>query len=333
MDGAIYTQAEDKYGGIRNLLEGIIGGAMQRVQQQQFSQDINDISRWAQSGGPAPQMKTRMGTQLLGNYLQQQLMSPLQQAQTQYYQAGAMERLQPPTMTPTQQIAGKKLQKIQELEAKIADGTATDKERAMYEKMIAGQPMVQIDMGQAQKSTVAAMEKDLLQLDKDINALQSVRGLYRDEFSTWPFKGRKWWATTKEKAGIKPPEKPGWLTASKKQIQDYSAWFGSAETQYLTFRKWATGVAGGPQEMAQIRQAFPDPKDKSPTEFRAMLDQSIRFKQIYKQELTKKIQAGMVIDKQQKSDAAMIALRGIQQPEKQGMEPVPSEQSDPFGIL
>ena len=68
-------------------------------------------------------------------------------------------------------------------------------------------------------------------------------------------------------------DKDGLSTAGQKGlIKERAAWFRQAEADFIAYRKWATGVAGGEKEMAEIATSFPDPVKNSPTEYRANLD-------------------------------------------------------------
>jgi len=166
--------------------------------------------------------------------------------------------------------------------------------------------------GETQKSTIGKLEDDIKELNQGIFGLQTVSDLYKPEYSTYGFKARRFVTAFGEKLGKPVPKEETRFRVSKEQLANYSSWFGTAEQQFLVFRKWATGVAGGPIEMQQIRTAFPDPKDKSPTEFKAMLDQAIRFKQAYRVELGKQIMAGTMVTPEMKSKILMSTLQKVQ---------------------
>lgn len=73
-------QKPDKYAAVRGFLENMVGGMLQQVHQQQVSQDIADITRWARSGGKTPDVRTREGAQLMMNQIMNtQQISPSQQ--------------------------------------------------------------------------------------------------------------------------------------------------------------------------------------------------------------------------------------------------------------
>jgi len=263
-------------------------------------------------GGPAEafipqsqQMKQMMAQQFMP-------MTPYQKTMSDAAMMRAQAAGMPTPLSPTQQRA-KDQKRLYDLYKLIPPDKRSTEQQAHIDnwEKPSGPAMTTINIGGAQRSTLGAMEREYNQLKQDIMSLDTIRNLYQDKFSTYGFKGRKYISTELEKIGITPGERRGVITASKEEIQNYSKWFGQAETQYLTFRKWATGVAGGPAEMAQIRQAFPDPKDKAPTEFKAMLEQAISYKQVYADRLAQKIAAGEVIDKDVRSRIAMEALSDV----------------------
>lgn len=101
---------------------------IQALQGMGQSQDIFNTMYGAR-GLQAPQaqfptMQSRLGQQLA---LQGQLGNIFQKP-----------------MLPTQQIASRKLAKIDSLQKKVRAGTASENEKVMLEKMLAGQPLVQI---------------------------------------------------------------------------------------------------------------------------------------------------------------------------------------------
>lgn len=78
-------------------------------------------------------------------------------------------------------------------------------------------------------------------------------------------KGQKIIAEAADKAGI--PTK-----GQKRLIRERSKWFRQAKADFIAYRKWATGVAGGEKELTEIATSFPDPVKNSPTQYEANLD-------------------------------------------------------------
>ncbi len=120
----VYTVQPDKYAGLRSFLGGTLQGMENNYQRNITNQDIQSLLRYmqmgqypqmVQNGNPAnpqvssmlggngafqmpesfapqqpqpqqfPFMKSALGANLAANYLQNQMMSPLQQAETNYY--------------------------------------------------------------------------------------------------------------------------------------------------------------------------------------------------------------------------------------------------------
>jgi hypothetical protein len=172
-----------------------------------------------------------------------------------------------------------------------------------------------INTGDVEKSTKGKIEQDLIDLNKATGDLENVRDAYQDKFSTYGFRGRKWLGTKTEKLGPGATQlidavAPG-VRASKEEITAYTDWYQSAKQAFLTFRKWATGVAGGPQEMAEIAKAFPEPDNLSPTEFKAAVDASIKYRNAYRATLEEYLKTGAVITPEAKRAASRAALQTV----------------------
>jgi hypothetical protein len=166
----------------------------------------------------------------------------------------------------------------------------------------------------AQKSTMGKIESDILDSRNSVLGLDVIEKLFKPEYTEIPFQAQVKTSRLVEKGGaisrglgLKLPEEPGGLLLTSKQLGDYAGWEGQAEKAFLTFRKWATGVAGGKEEMAAIRQAFAT-KDKSASEFRGMIKQARVFQQAYEQSLTKLLQQGSVVNAETKAIAAKEAV-------------------------
>jgi hypothetical protein len=81
----------------------------------------------------------------------------------------------PSALTPQQQIAQRKLARIDELQQKIDTGTATAEEESIYNKMLGGGAMVEIGLG---KPASAAERTDIAEARVSMDALNNLRQLY-----------------------------------------------------------------------------------------------------------------------------------------------------------
>jgi hypothetical protein len=101
---------------------------------------------------------------------------------------GQMQNLFQRPLQPTQQIAQKKLDQINRLQAKVNTGIATEGEKAMLEKMLAGQPMVQIGLGQPASPTE---RQTIAETRASIDALDNLKSLFDSvQTRTGPVAGR-----------------------------------------------------------------------------------------------------------------------------------------------
>lgn len=170
-------------------------GLATRGQRRLTQQDIQSIQNWQ------AQQQTRQETPWLGGGVSDlpghlgDVMAPLNQfpqMQSQMGQqmalGGQLGNIFAKPMLPTQQIASRKLAMIDTLQKKVRAGTATDNEKAMLEKMLAGQPMVQIGLGQP---AAAAERKEIAETRASIDALNNIKELYDNaKTRTGPLVGR-----------------------------------------------------------------------------------------------------------------------------------------------
>lgn len=97
---------------------------------------------------------------------------------------------------------------------------------------------------------------------EQLDRINQITSLYEPEFLTFPGKAKGAWATFMNKLN---PEQ-------RSQFQQRRAAFISAANRdFLAFRKWATGVAGGEKEMAEIKRATFS-EDDSPQDFEAKIE-------------------------------------------------------------
>lgn len=134
-----------------------------------------------------------------------------------------------------------------------------------YSKVQAKGTQVTIQTGDLGKTTKAKLESDIIEGTRNIQSFQGTRGSFKPEYLTMFGKGQKLLAEVADKAGI--PTK-----GQKQLIRERSKWFRQAKADFIAYRKWATGVAGGEKELKEIATSFPDPVKNSPTQYEANLD-------------------------------------------------------------
>lgn len=113
----------------------------------------------------------------------------------------------------------------------------------------------------APKGAQTGLFKDLVTGQQSQDSMTQIESLYEPEFLTYPGAAKGKWATFMNKMD---PE-----NRSKFQ-QRRAAFMSAADREFLTFRKWATGVAGGEKEMAEIKKVTFS-SDDSPQDFEAKL--------------------------------------------------------------
>ena len=126
-------------------------------------------------------------------------------------------------------------------------------------------PSVVVQTGDLGKSTKTSVEKNIIEGVKNIQSFGETKKLFKEEYLTYFGKGQNQVNLLMDKAGITGPEQ-------KKMITERNKWFRGAKADFIAYRKWATGVAGGEKEMAEIATSFPDPVKNSPTQYAANLD-------------------------------------------------------------
>ena len=118
---------------------------------------------------------------------------------------------------------------------------------------------------QVGKTTRTKLEGDIIEGVRNIQSFGETRKLFKPEYLTWWGRGKKTLAENMDKAGISTEDQ-------KKLITERNKWFRQAKADFIAYRKWATGVAGGEKELAEIATSFPDPVKNSPTQYMANLD-------------------------------------------------------------
>lgn len=133
-------------------------------------------------------------------------------------------------------------------------------------RRIKGTPGISIQTGQQMgKTTRTMLEKNIIEGTKNIQSFRETGKLFKREYLTVFGKGNRIAAGAADRLGLS-------TKGQKKLIRERSKWFRQAKADFIAFRKWATGVAGGEKEMAEIATAFPDPVKNSPEQYIANLN-------------------------------------------------------------
>jgi len=133
-----------------------------------------------------------------------------------------------------------------------------------YTKVQAKGTQVTIQTGDLGKTTKAKLEQDIIEGTQNIQSFKETRKLFKPEYLTIFGKSGKLLAETADKIGIS-------TKGQRVLIRERSKWFRQAKADFIGYRKWATGVAGGEKELKEIATSFPDPVNNSPTQYKANL--------------------------------------------------------------
>ena len=125
-----------------------------------------------------------------------------------------------------------------------------------------------------EKTNKKDVQKKIIDAYEQKDNLETMEALFQDEFSTYYGKSKAVVAGILQKAGIKTPEE---IT---KFLNLRSEWEMSVNAFFDTYRKYVTGVAASPQELAIIEKSVPN-KNDPPSVFRAKIKlQKIKNQQI-----------------------------------------------------
>ena len=124
---------------------------------------------------------------------------------------------------------------------------------------------VTVNTGDLSKTTKSKLEDEVIQGVQSIQSFKDTRTKFKPEYITLWGKGDRMVAGAADKLGVSTKDQQTLIT-------DRSNWYRQAKADFIAYRKWATGVAGGEKEMEEIAKAFPDPDKNSPTEYAANLD-------------------------------------------------------------
>jgi len=136
---------------------------------------------------------------------------------------------------------------------------------AGYSKVVGKGTDININTGDLGKATKTKLEKSIVEATTNIQSFQKTKGLFKPEYLTLFGKGKVMSASAADKLGLSSKDQ-------KTLIKSRAKWFRQAKADFIAFRKWATGVAGGEKELKEIATAFPDPVHNSPTEYIANLE-------------------------------------------------------------
>jgi hypothetical protein len=152
-------------------------------------------------------------------------------------------------------------------------------------------------------STKTHLEKEIIDADTSLANFDSIESSFNPAFLTYGGKLKAGTQRVLDKAGF----------ASNTQfLEERATWFSQAMSAFIAYRRWATGVAGGEKELAQIAKAYPDPEKNSPAEYMANLKQSKITARKLKIRLSMFRLAG--IDNPTKAQLASIPLDSIPDP-------------------
>jgi len=134
-----------------------------------------------------------------------------------------------------------------------------------YKKVQTKGTQLTINTGDLSKTTTSKLENAVIEGTRNIQSFQGTKKLFKPEYLTIFGKGDKVIAEAADKLGIP-------MAGQKALIKERSKWFRQAKSDFIAYRKWATGVAGGEKELKEIATSFPDPVKNSPTQYQANLD-------------------------------------------------------------
>lgn len=148
-----------------------------------------------------------------------------------------------------------------------------------------------------EKATKTRIEKEIQEADTRISAFKQMsppdifeRGLFKDEYLTFKGQWKAGLAPWKEKLGMDIDE--AWLDARQQ-------WYQLSKAQFLAYRKWVTGVAGGEKEMAEIAKSYPDPDKNSPTEYKANLSRALKTTQFFRDSYEASLRVGRILSEKE----------------------------------
>jgi len=112
------------------------------------------------------------------------------------------------------------------------------------------------------KGAKTSLFKDIVGQQQALDAIETIETLYEPEFLSYYGRGEAFLADKLNR--MNPSKKSQFLARRDKFIS-------AANKEFIRFRKWATGVAGGEKEMAEIKRATFS-EDDSPQGFQSKLE-------------------------------------------------------------
>lgn len=256
-----YQSQADPNAFVAQGLSNFLTGLQQSQQWQGLIGGLGLPPQMAQAlGGLRDPRMQQMGLGLAG----QQMMNPLQQAQAQYYGARAQQAKQPSELDTSIETIEDPANPGQYINAVV--NKQTGRVIASLGKATPREVAGTVQPGVLQKSTVAGLEKDIIELQSNLGELAQVEKDYDESFFT--YRGK---ATSAITAMLEKAEYPISINAQD-FLKKKTKFFADSKRIFLKFRKFITGVAGGIEEFREIAKATIDPEKDSPTQYLAKLD-------------------------------------------------------------
>jgi hypothetical protein len=127
----------------------------------------------------------------------------------------------------------------------------------------AGAANTNIDLGLS-KPVVTKLQEGIIDSQTQIDAFKQMKSIFKPEYLTYKTQAAAAASNIGDKLGIPTTD----------FINERQQWYQASKSQFLAYRKWVTGVAGGEKEMAEIAKSFPDPDKNSPSQYNANLKQA-----------------------------------------------------------
>lgn len=136
------------------------------------------------------------------------------------------------------------------------------------QRQATGALKLDVNIPALQKSTAGFLEREIVDLDRASVLVNRSLETLQDSFLTYGGKLQAGMERVGEKAG---------MAVDTEFLRARSTWMATAQRNLLDYRHKITGVAGKPEEYADIAKAAPDPERNSPTEFRAKATELVRI--------------------------------------------------------
>ena len=310
----------NKFGGLAALLEGLIQGQDKLAQRKRQQADVSSVAQFLGNPEAARQLPqgqqgpVRGIPQVSSPFAQQALLQGIGQQQTRdasLAQAIELQKLKGPQTTSSSNV----IIDPDDPDRAIRVQDTIDKSGKLLNRRVIGEATKAEAIGgvaaesliDIQKPVAVEIQKEMKDATVDIANLESVRDQFKDEFTELPFKALQGITKLQEKAGGflgEPSEE------NKQSLSDFSTWRRNASREFVVFKKWATGVAAGQQEMAQqIETAFASPRTDSATEFKSKIESSIKVRKRTLEILNGLLAGGSFGSKQERKEAESESLR------------------------